>query len=100
MAIMVAAGGLRPNSTPPPMTHTPPLPSHTPPVPSGTPGAVSLAANAAALAAAAAGQNGFQGAMNGGLLGSLEYQAAYQARTPTLHVSTLPDWVCTWKVSS
>lgn len=95
MAIMVAAGGLRPNSTPPPMTHTPPLPSHTPPVPSGTPGAVSLAANAAALAAAAAGQNGFQGAMNGGLLGSLEYQAAYQARTPTLHVSTLPDWACT-----
>ncbi|EIE25983.1 hypothetical protein COCSUDRAFT_64928 [Coccomyxa subellipsoidea C-169] len=79
MAIMAAAGGLRPNSTPPPMTHTPPLPSQTPPVPSGTPGAVSLAANAAALAAAAAGQNGFQGGMNGGLLGSLEYQAAYQA---------------------
>lgn len=87
MALVAAAGGLRPNSTPPPLAHTPPLPSQTPPVPTGTPGpspaAVSLAANAAALAAAAAGQNGFNvhsGAGNNALLGSLEYQAAYQAR--------------------
>ncbi len=88
MALMAAAGGMRPNSTPPPMTHTPPLPSQTPPLPSGTPnpGAVSIAANAAALAAAAAGPNGFQGAMNGGLLGSLEYQAAYQVSMRLLSI--------------
>jgi hypothetical protein len=86
MAMMAA--GMRPASaTPPPLSHTPPLPAHTPPVPPGTPGAPgqamqALAANAAALAAAAAGQNGFgamhPAGMNGGMLGSLEYQAAYQ----------------------
>lgn len=39
-----------------------------------------LAANAAALAAAAAGQNGYGGLNSGGMLNSMEYQAAYQVR--------------------
>lgn len=43
-----------------------------------------LAANAAALAAAAAGQNGFGGLNSGGMLNSMEYQAAYQVGLPAL----------------
>jgi hypothetical protein len=91
MALVAAAGGLGQSHTPPPMVPTPPIPSQTPPVQGGTPGpppnvsAQTLAANAAALAAAAAGQNGFApvhaGGVNGGVLGSLEYQAAYQVGT-------------------
>lgn len=90
MALVAAAGNLNARDTPPPMVPTPPIPSQTPPVQAGTPGppsaavsAQALAANAAALAAAAANQNGFAqvhpGGVNGGVLGSLEYQAAYQA---------------------
>jgi hypothetical protein len=90
MALVAAAGGLKQSrDTPPPMVPTPPIPSQTPPVPAGTPvpgpssaavSAQALAVNAAALAAAAAGQNGFPPVhANGGVLGSIEYQAAYQA---------------------
>lgn len=100
MAMMAA--GMRPTSaTPPPMSHTPPLPAHTPPVPPGTPGPPgpamqALAANAAALAAAAAGQNGFgamhPAGMNGGMLGSMEYQAAYQVHSPALKSPISTRW--------
>lgn len=93
MAMMAAGMHRAASATPPPMSHTPPLPAHTPPVPTGTPGPSgpamqALAANAAALAAAAAGQNGFgsmhPAGMNGGMLGSMEYQAAYQVRRAAL----------------
>lgn len=44
-----------------------------------------LAANAAALAAAAAGQNGFGGLNSGGMLNSMEYQAAYQVHCSAVY---------------
>ena len=81
------------SATPPPHSHTPPLPPHTPPVQGASPGAPpghaqALAANAAAMAAAAASGMGLPpagmhpggGGMNGGVVNTLEYQAAYQAR--------------------
>jgi len=93
-----AAGALAraASATPPPHSHTPPLPPHTPPVPGGGPGgmggppggahAQALAANAAAMAAAAASGMGMPpvhpGALNGGVVNTLEYQARARRGAP------------------